>query len=55
MIYPWLFLEKKQPVRAEDLDHQELLELGPEEGVIRFTGPASGVLPYEDRRSRHPR
>src|SRR5688572_12686863 len=32
------------PMRAEDLDHKELLELDPEGGVIRFVGQRALLL-----------
>src|ERR1041385_4004168 len=36
---PWLFTEwKAVEMRADDLDHKELLELDPDAGVIRFAG-----------------
>jgi two-component system, NtrC family, response regulator HydG len=34
----------KQPVRADDLDHDELLELDPDQGVIRFAGQRALLL-----------
>jgi two-component system response regulator HydG len=33
-----------QPVRADDLDHDELLELDPDRGVIRFAGQRALLL-----------
>jgi DNA-binding NtrC family response regulator len=35
---------KEKPVRAQDLDHNELLELDPEGGVIRFAGQRALLL-----------
>src|SRR5581483_9094516 len=36
--------EKVEPMRADDLDHEELLELDPEGGVIRFAGQRALLL-----------
>jgi hypothetical protein len=39
MKYPVVQFEgEAQPMRADDLDHKELLELDPEGGMIRFAG-----------------
>ena len=35
---------ERQPVRADDLDHEELLELEPEGGMIRFAGRRALLL-----------
>jgi two-component system response regulator HydG len=44
MYSPNQFEGAGQPVRVDDLDHEELLELDPEGGVIRFAGQRALLL-----------
>jgi two-component system, NtrC family, response regulator HydG len=44
MKYPVHHFERGRPVRANELDHKELLELDPDGGVIRFAGQRALLL-----------
>jgi two-component system response regulator HydG len=44
MKYPVHHFEGGRPVRADELDHKELLELDPDGGVIRFAGQRALLL-----------
>src|SRR5437762_11297898 len=44
IIFSFNSKERDHPMRADDLDHKELLELDPEGGVIRFAGQRALLL-----------